>query len=162
MLNFIDQYSLLGLFSLIFLEESGLPLPIPGDIFIALAATLPSKNYLEIVTIVTLATLAGSTILFTLSKKIGRPLLLKYGKHVRLTPQKIEKVESWFRKYGGIALLIGRLIPGLRIITPIVAGFVNLSYKSFWLYTAAASIIWANIYFLVGKFFGEIIKSFIN
>lgn len=158
MFELIEQYSYLGLFVIIFIEEAGVPLPIPGDIFIATVATFPKSNYFLIVTIVVAATLLGSTILFTLTKKFGHRLLLKYGQKIKVTPKKVKKIEQWFEKYGGIAIVIGRLIPGLRIVTPAVAGLFDVSYKTFWLYTTLAAFILANIYFVIGRFFGEVLS----
>lgn len=160
MLELIEKYSYLGLFLLLFAEEGGIPLPIPGDLFIATASALPNSNYFLIVATVVTATLAGSTILFTLTKKLGHKLLLKYGKYIKITPQKVKKIERWFAKYGGATIIIGRLIPGLRIVTPAVAGLFDISYKTFWIYTAAAAFIWANIYFFVGKFAGSVLDRF--
>lgn len=162
MLNFIEQYSYFGLFIVLLAEEAGIPLPIPGDIFIATQSALSNSNYFLIVTTVILATLIGSTILFILSKKIGNSLLHKYGKYIKITPEKIKKVEKWFEKYGGFAIVIGRLIPGLRIVTPVVAGLFGVSYKSFWFFTTIASFIWANIYYFIGKYFGEILEKIIK
>ena len=158
-LALIEKYSYIGLFLLLFAEEDGIPLPIPGDLFIASVAALPKSNYFLIVATVVSATLAGSTILFTLAKKFGHKLLLKYGKYIRITPLKIKRAEIWFGKYGGAAIVIGRLIPGLRIVTPAVAGLFDVSYKTFWIYTAAAAFIWANIYYVIGKFFGELLSK---
>ena len=161
MFEFVEKFSYLGLFIILFIEEGGIPLPIPGDIFIASVAALPNSNYFLVVAVVMTATLTGSTILFTSAAKFGHKLLVKFGKYIKITPQKIKKVEKWFKKYGGLAIVIGRLIPGLRIVTPFVAGLFGVSYKTFWLYTTLAAFIWANIYFVIGKFFGEILFSLI-
>lgn len=158
----IQKYSYFGLFAILFAEEGGLPLPIPGDLFIATVAALPKSNYFLTVTTVVVATLGGSTILFTLARKIGNKLLIKFGKYIKVTPQKVKKIEKWFQKYGGKTIIIGRLIPGLRIITPIIAGTFEVSYKTFWFYTALAAFIWANVYFVIGKFFGEIFFPLIS
>ncbi len=155
-MELVHHYSYLGLFLILFIEEAGVFLPIPGDIFIAAIAALPRSNYLAVVTTVMIATLLGSTILFFLSRTFGHKLLLKFGKFIRLTPARIKRVEAWFEKYGGTTIVIGRLIPGLRIVTPFVAGLFEVNYKTFWAYTAIAAFIWANIYFVVGKFFAEI------
>lgn len=160
-MDFIEKYSYLGLFVILLIEEAGIPLPIPGDLFIGAASALPNSNYFFIVATVVTATLIGSTILFTLSSKVAHPLLVKFGPKIKITPEKIKKVEKWFEKYGGFAIVIGRLIPGLRIITPIVAGLFGVSYKTFWLYSAIAALIWGNIYYVIGKFFGEIIQKLI-
>lgn len=157
-LDIIQTYSYFGLFIILLIEEAGIFLPVPGDIFIAAQSALPNSNYLLTIATVTLATLVGSTILFTIAKRFGHPLILKFGKYIKVTPQKIKKIEKWFTKYGGFAIVIGRLIPGLRILTPIAAGTFNLPYKTFWFYTTIAAIIWANIYFFIGKFFGELLS----
>lgn len=158
----IEQYSYLGLFIILFLEEAGIPLPIPGDIFIGASSALPSSNYFLIVATVMLATLVGSTILFTIAKKFGHKFLVKYGKIIKFTPSKIQMVEKWFGKYGAYTIIIGRLIPGLRTITPFAAGLFDLPYRKFWPATAVAAFIWANIYYVIGKFFGEVIQKLLT
>src|SRR3989344_345588 len=155
----IQEYSYLGLFVILFIEEAGVFLPVPGDIFIAATAALPGSNYLLVVATVMIATLTGSTILFFLSRTFGHMLLVKFGRFIKLTPKRIKKVEKWFQKYGGSTIIIGRLIPGLRIVTPFVAGLFEGNFKTFWAYTALAAFIWANIYFLIGRFFGEIFSK---
>ena len=162
MLAIVEKFSYFGLFLILFVEEGGVPLPVPGDIFIAAVSALPDSNYFLIVLTVVLATLLGSTILFTIAQKIGHPLIVKLGPKVKITPQKIKKIERRFEKYGGWAIVIGRLIPGLRIVTPVVAGLFGVSYKTFWLYTAIAAFIWANIYYVLGRFFGSILFAIIG
>ena len=157
MIELIERFSYFGLFLILFIEEGGIPLPVPGDIFIAMVSALPRSNYFLIVLTTVSATIFGSTILFTLAQKIGHPLILKYGSKVKITPQKIKKIKKWFEKYGGWAIVIGRLIPGLRIVTPVVAGLFGVSYKTFWLYTTLAAFIWTNIYFVIGRLFGEVV-----
>src|SRR3990167_1424671 len=159
MIELVEKFSYFGLFLILFIEEGGIPLPVPGDIFIATVSALPNSNYFLIVLTTVSATLLGSTILFTLANKFGQDLLLKYGKYIKVTPQKIKKIERWFEKYGGWAIVIGRLIPGLRIVTPVVAGFFGVSYKTFWLYTTIAAFIWANIYYVLGRFFGGLLET---
>lgn len=162
MLELFQTYSYLGLFAVLFLEEGGIPFPIPGDLFIAAASALPKSNYFLIIATVMLATLSGSTILFTISQKTGHYLIVRFGKYVKVDLKKIKKIENWFNKYGGRAIIVGRLIPGLRTITPIVAGTFRVSYKTFWVNTLIAAFIWANIYFVIGKFFGKVVISFIK
>ena len=161
-MDLFEKFSYFGLFLILFIEEGGIPLPIPGDIFIATVSSFPNSNYFLIVLITITATLTGSTILFTLDNKFGQKLLLNYSKYIKVTPQKIKKIETWFEKYGGWAIVIGRLIPGLRIVTPVVAGLFVVPYKTFWLYSAIAAFIWANIYYVVGRFFGSILSAIIS
>ena len=160
-MELIERFSYFGLFLILLIEEGGIPLPVPGDIFIATVSALPNSSYFLIVLAVVSATLLGSTILFTFAQKIGHPLITKFGPKVKITPQKIKKIERWFEKYGGWAIVVGRLIPGLRIVTPVVAGLFGVSYNTFWIYTTIAAFIWANIYYVLGKFFGSILSAII-
>lgn len=162
MLEFFQTYSYLGLFIILFLEEGGVPFPIPSDLFIAAVAAMPNSNYFLIIPIVVLATLTGSTILFSISRKAGHYLIMRFGKYIRIDAQKVKKLESWFKKRGGQTIILGRLVPGFRTITPMVAGTFRVSYKTFWLNTFIAAFIWANIYYVIGKFFGEIVLKFIR
>ena len=162
MFGVVEQYSYFSLLLILFAEEGGIPLPIPGDIFIASVAALPNSNYFLVVATVVLATLSGSTILFILSRTLGNKLFDKFGKYIKLTPKRIKKAQRWFKKYGGFAIVIGRLIPGLRTVTPFVAGLFEVSYKTFWLYTLIAAFIWANIYFVIGRSFGEVVQNLIR
>ena len=134
MFEIVEKFSYLGLFAILFIEEAGIFLPIPGDIFIATVAALPNTNYFALVATVVLATLAGSTILFTLSKTFGNKLLVRLAKYIRLDEKRIKKIEKWFQKYGGATIVIGRLIPGLRTVTPFTAGLFKINYKTFWLF----------------------------
>jgi len=162
MIEIVEKFSYFGLFLILFIEEGGIPLPVPGDIFIATVSALPRSNYFLIVLTTVWATIFGSTILFTLANKFGQKLLRKYGKYIKITPEKIKKINRWFEKYGGWAIVIGRLIPGLRIVTPVVAGLFGISYKTFWFYTAVAAFIWANIYYVLGRLFGSILSAIIS
>ena len=69
----------------------------------------------------------------------------------------MRKIEGCLKKQGEKTIVIGRLIPGLRIVTPAVAGLFEVPYKTFWLYTTIAAFIWANLYYVIGKFFGNIL-----
>src|SRR3990167_5377641 len=106
MLEIVEKFSYFVLFLILLVEEGGIPLPVPGDIFIAAVSALPKSNYFLIILTVVFATLLGSTILFTLAQKIGQPLIIKFGPKIKITPQKIKKFERWFEKYGGWAIVV--------------------------------------------------------
>src|SRR3989304_10278831 len=122
MIELIEKFSYFGLFLILLIEEGGVPLPVPGDIFIATVSALPHSNYFLIVLTTVSATLIGSTILFTLANKFGQKILKKYGKYIKITPEKIKKIDKWFEKYGGWAIVIGRGIPPPPVVEPTVAG----------------------------------------
>jgi len=162
MLEFLTAHRYLALFLYVFIEEAGVPLPVPGDISILVVSTLKNVNYVGVAFFVICATLFGSSILYFISYKFGRTFLDKFGPKIKVTPQRTEKIQKWMEKYGGPAIVIGRLTPGLRTVTSIAAGIFRMPFRTFLIYTGIAAWIWATIYYIIGKTFGANYKSLIN
>ncbi len=155
--QFLERWHYGGLFAVIFAEEAGVPLPLPGDLFIVamgfLARGEPEK-FVSTAAIVTLATVIGASILFTLSRRLGRPLLLRIGGRFGYTEERNARIEGWLARRGATAVVLGRLIPGLRIVMTVVAGALRLRRWTFGVGTFVAGIVWATIYFWIGYALG--------
>jgi len=155
--RFLEKWHYLGLFAVIFAEEAGVPLPVPGDVFIAamgfLARGAP-REFLVAAAIVTAATVLGASILFTVSGRLGRPLLLRIGSRFGYTEERNARIEAWLARRGAAAVVIGRLIPGLRIVMTVVAGALHLRRGVFTLGTFLAGLVWATLYFWIGSLLG--------
>jgi len=162
MLHFLIAHRYLALFLYVFIEEAGIPLPVPGDVSILVVSSLKNVNYFGVVFFVVTATLFGSSILYFISYKLGRPFLDKFGPKIKVTPERTQKIQKWMEKYGGPAIVVGRLIPGLRTVTSIAAGIFRMPFKTFFIFTGIAAWIWATIYYIVGKVFGHNYKSIIK
>src|SRR3954464_12285200 len=83
--------------ALIFVEELGVPSPIPSDLMMLLAGIEVAQHgeHLWVVLVVMeLATLAGASCLFVGSPRLGRPFVERYGHFIHLTPQRLGAVES--------------------------------------------------------------------
>lgn len=159
LLNFFDVHQLPALFLLLLLEEAGIPIPIPGDTLILLAGTQTHTKLVResilVVVVSCVATILGSSVLFLVMRQGGRPFLLKYGRYIRMSPERVERVQRWMVRRGRLALVFGRLIPGLRIVTTIVAGLSDMTYRDFLLATSAAAVLWSAGYFWIGALFGR-------
>ena len=59
---------------------------------------------------------------------LGRPLLMRYGRYVLITPEKIEKAEIWAAHYGTVGVFISRLLPVIRHLIGIPAGVCRMHY----------------------------------
>lgn len=147
-----------ALFLLLLVEEAGVPLPLPGDTVIMFAgyqASMGKIGLLEAAVAVTLAVQMGSAILYMLSRRLGHTLLFKYGKFIHLDQSKLDKVERWIHQRGPIMVLVGRLTPGLRTPTSIIAGVFEVPYHQFLFYTTLAAVSWSGLWLLLGFFFGR-------
>src|SRR5260370_19446699 len=122
----LREFGYLAGFVLIYIEESGVPLFIPGDAFLvyvghALPYSFPIlfAAWLGFI----LAVILGSTNLYLVSRRYGRRLLEhRLARFLHLTPARLEEAEDWFRRYGPWALIFGRHIPGFPFPLTVAAG----------------------------------------
>jgi membrane-associated protein len=155
--DLLARHPYTGLFLLLLAEEAGVPLPVPGDVFIAgigVAARAGHASFVPAALVVTAATVVGSIFLYSLSRHGGRPLLLRLGRRLGWGEERGARVEAWLARRGAVAVVVGRLTPGLRIIMTVVAGVLGLDRKVFVTGTTVAALLWASIYFWLGYTLG--------
>jgi membrane protein DedA with SNARE-associated domain len=99
----------------------------------------------------------GTSAIYLIALKLGRIVLFRYLKYVKISEKKLERVEKWFEKYGDITVLVGRIIPVMREMISVPAGLLKMKIPKFVLYTFIGSLIWSTITILSGYYFGEAI-----
>lgn len=153
LLHFFYQHNFIAVFFFVLIEEAGIPIPVPGDSLVMLAGAKQHKTLaydLEMILISSAAVFIGCSILYFIIRRKGRPLLDKYGKYVHLNERRLAMLERWFARHGRFAIVFGRLIPGLRIPTTIMAGLSDVPYSEFAPTAAVAALIWSVVYFWIG------------
>jgi membrane-associated protein len=153
-------------FVLIYIEESGLPLFIPGDAFLLYVGHRLPHNFPVLFAAwlgFTLAVTLGATNLYLLSRRYGRRLLQhRFARFLELTPSRLDRAEEWFARYGPWTLIFGRHIPGFRVPLTVAAGILKLRYRIFAISVAISSAAWAGVFLLLGVLFGDSIERSIR
>jgi membrane-associated protein len=159
---FLMDHQAGGLFLVVFLEELGVPLPAPGDVAIAYGGYLTTTGavpypmaYLAVVA----GAVLGSTCNMTLSRRYGRPFLLRYGRYVGITPERMARAERIFGRWGPWAIIIGRHIPGMRIVLSALSGILEVPYKVFIPCVLISASIWAAIFLELGRRLGPRVRE---
>jgi membrane protein DedA with SNARE-associated domain len=156
----LHHYDKLALFGLLTIEESGIPIPVPGDAVMAYAGHRVSRGEMiwwQALLCGVLATIIGSCILYNIGRRGGRPLLRRYGPYLHLTESRQTRVEGWLRRFGGFAVFAGRLIPGMRCGSSFVAGTFGVPYPTFLVGTAASAVVWWGLFLFLGVKFGRMV-----
>jgi membrane protein DedA with SNARE-associated domain len=156
-LRVLNDHAEWALFLVLLLEESGIPLPLPGDLVMMLAGVRVAQGRTHPVLAILLmesATLLGSSALYWLARRGGRPVLYRYGKFLHLELDKLERAEDFLRRHGQLAIVAGRVIPGLRIPTTLAAGVFGIPYWTFMPPLAVGASIYSLFFFFVGLFAG--------
>jgi membrane protein DedA with SNARE-associated domain len=88
----------------------------------------------------------GSSVLYAIARRGGRPMLDQYGPVLHINAARVARVEAWFHRYGAVAIVVGRLIPGFRTPTTVLSGLLGVPYSVFAPATAVAAVLWAALY----------------
>jgi membrane protein DedA with SNARE-associated domain len=166
MRHVLHRYTYLASYGLLYLEESGMPLPAPGDVFVMYVGAHVPRHlaswvvaWLGLIGVVVL----GATNLFFISRKFGRRLAeSRYAEAVHLSPERLRKAEQWFQRYGVVAIIFGRHIPGFRVPITVAAGALKVGYPTFAASVAVSTAIWAGIVMAIGVNFGPRMEAFLN
>lgn len=95
---------------------------------------------------------------YTVGFYAGAKPIDKWGRKDEKSKKVIEKVEEYFKRYSGRAILIAKVTFSLCIATMITAGSFKYNLKKFTLYNLIGSTIWVLTVFFVGYFFGQSYK----
>jgi membrane protein DedA with SNARE-associated domain len=134
--------------------------PIPTLAVFPTAGFLASQQGLSIFAVIPLIILGalgatiGTTVIYLVALKLGRTILLRYLRFVKISEKKLERVEIWFEKYGDKAVFLGRMIPVMREMISVPAGLLKMKIPKFILYTFAGSLVWSAGTILAGYYFG--------
>ena len=151
---------------LLYIEESGIPLPAPGDVFVMFVGAHVPRHLIAWVTawVGLVATVVlGATNLFFISRKFGRRLVQsRVAEYVHLSPERLERAERWFARYGVLAIIFGRHIPGFRVPITVAAGILRVRWQTFAASVAISTAIWAGIFLVVGIQYGSRFENFLR
>jgi len=144
-----------GIFILMAMESS--VIPIPSELVMPPAGYLAQQGQMNMLIVIlcgTAGSLAGAYANYFAAHYLGRPLLLKYGKHVWITEEKFAKVERFFRDHGEVSTFVGRLLPVVRHLISLPAGLSGMNHVKFSLYTLAGAGLWVTVLTFIGYFIG--------
>jgi membrane protein DedA with SNARE-associated domain len=155
--------------ALLMLLQNLLPL-IPSEIIMPLAGFLASLGYWDINTVV-LAGLLGSVLghlpWYFVGAALGEDRLegffARHGRLFLIRPSQVHKAGDWFDRHTVKAVLLGRLVPGLRTCVNIPAGATHMAFLPYLAYTMLGDAIWTALlgyggyllgrdYVLIGKY----------
>ena len=159
--DFLGDHLYEGIF-LAALLETIIP-PIPTLAIFPTAGFLASQQGITLIGLIPMIILGGigatigTSAIYLVALKLGRVVLLRYLKYVKVNENKLERVEIWFTKYGDKAVFLGRMIPVMREMISVPAGLLKMRIPKFVLYTFAGSCVWSTATILAGYYFGEAI-----
>lgn len=150
------SFGYIGIIVLMCIESSFLP--VPSEITMIPAGYLAYQGKMDL-SLVILSGLVGSILgawlNYYLAMSVGREFVRRYGPYVGVSHTKMQTAERFFLKHGAFSTLIGRLIPVVRHLISLPAGFAKMPFLSFIICTAIGSAIWSSFLVLLGYYMGS-------
>jgi membrane protein DedA with SNARE-associated domain len=153
MLSLIERYGYLIVFLGVTLEGVGIPLP--GETVLITAGALVHRGSLtlwETMVMGSLGAIVGGQAGYCIGRFGGRPFVLRWGRYVFITPERLGRAERFFEQHGGRAVFLARFITGLRVFGALVAGMSRMSWSKYTLYSVLGGVVWAAVAVALGYF----------
>lgn len=133
--------------------------PVPSEAVLPLAGYTASQGHYGVVAAIAWATagsLVGALVLYYAGARLGSDRLVALAERVPLVHGRdVERAMGWFDRHGRTAVLLGRLVPGVRSLISIPAGVSRMPLAQFAGYTAAGSLAWNGLLIGAGYQLGE-------
>ena len=156
----IDHFHSIGywlaLFAALLETTVGIGLFIPGSMFILFLGALSAQGYLDVGDLLWFA-IAGAIIGDNLNYYLGRKYGSKFTKDGIwfIKPEHLKKGKTFFDNHGAKSVFIGRFIPSVKEIIPLIAGTVKMDRRSFFLWNVLGAVGWGFIWVLPGYIFAQ-------
>jgi len=152
----LDHYGYLALAGLVLVESFGVP--VPAQTLLIVAGIYAGDGRLNVVLvglIALVAAVSGDSIGYWIGRAGGRRLVVRAGRYVFLTEERLTRAERFFQRHGGKIVAVARFIDGMRQFNGVVAGIVNMPWWRFLAYNALGAVLWASLWAGVGDIAGR-------
>lgn len=132
--------------------------PLPSELMLAFSGYLASTHVLEIIPVMIAGAagdISGAIIAYLVGYYGGRPFLLRFGRLFFVRERELERADEWFARYGTRAVLVLKLLPGIRAFGSFPAGVTRMKVAPFLLYTMLGSVIWSILFSGIGYTLGR-------
>jgi membrane protein DedA with SNARE-associated domain len=140
----LKSYGLFALVGILFIENLGIIFA-PGEAVIVTAGFLAAKGVFPIWLVIPLGILAavlGGYAAYVLGARYGHKGLLRYGHYIWIKPNMVDKVHSFYHRFGAPVVAIGRFIVPLRQLQGYIAGSAEMGFSSFAVWSTIGAVLW--------------------
>jgi membrane protein DedA with SNARE-associated domain len=157
------RMTLLGAFGVLFLTETGVPIPVPGDLVMLLIGERTSAGGMGLVPAMLLlevVTLIGTSLLFVSVRGPLRAAIKRFGPRVGITQERLHGVAHLLARPTTVAA--GRMTPGARTLTVIGAAGAPIPWTRTLPPLLIGSTIFVQAHLLLGYTIGPVARRFIH
>jgi membrane protein DedA with SNARE-associated domain len=154
--SLIGEYGVPALFVTMFFETLGAPLP--GESALILSAGAAAAGKLDIRAVVVAAWLGsvlGDNVAYLIGRRLGRPVILRYGGRVGITDARYARAEAIARRHGPLMVIAARFVVVLRQLNGLVAGTTGMRWPTFIAANLVGAGLWVGLWTTLAYKFGQ-------
>jgi membrane protein DedA with SNARE-associated domain len=158
--SYLGHFGYWAILLLVMAEDFGVP--VPGETILIAGAIYAGTGRLNVVLVGVIgfvAAVIGDNIGFTIGHFGGRALVLRWGRYVFLTEERLGSAERFFQRHGGKIITIARFPEGLRQGNGIIAGISGMHWLRFLAFNALGAALWVGTWVSAGYFAGNHITT---
>jgi membrane protein DedA with SNARE-associated domain len=163
----LEHWRYPAIFAVVILGNIGLP--VPEETVLALGGFLAQRGDLHLPTVIAvgvLAAIVGDNIGYWLGRRYGRKALERYGRHIWIGPDRLEKVSALIARYGGFAVFAARFVVGARFLAGPVAVAMAMPPRTFIVANTLGALVYVpyavGLGYAVSYGAGHIIERFVG
>lgn len=156
----IEQTGYLGI-AFLMLAETVFP-PIPSEVIMSVAGLQAANGGLSLPLVIlsgAAGAMFGNLFWYFLARALGlerfHPFINRWGRWLTIDWHEVERADKWFRRHGNAFVGIGRIVPTIRSLVSVPAGFLHMSLKSFTLWSSIGTTAWTAMLAIVGWTMGK-------
>lgn len=156
----LDHFGYWAVLLFVMVEDFGVP--VPGETILIAASVYAGAGRLNVVAVGVIgfaAAVIGDNIGFAIGHYGGRALVLRWGRYVRLTEERLARAEAFFDHHGAWIITVARFVEVLRQANGIVAGTSGMRWRRFLAFNALGAALWAGTWVSLGYLAGTHIDA---
>ncbi len=152
---YLRSYGYLAVFVGVLIESFGIPAP--GETLVIASGMLASQGRMSVLVLplAWAAAVIGDNIGYAIGHFGGRRLVVRYGPRIGVQPMHIERVEHFFRRFGGGIVALARFFDVLRQLNGVVAGLSGMRWWAFLVWNALGAAAWIGVWGVGAYFLGD-------
>ena len=156
----LHDWGYLAVAAFIFLEDFGVPLP--GETMLIAASLYAGAGHLNIFAVAAIAfaaAIAGDNVGYGIGRFGGHGLVVRHGKWLLITRERLERAESFFERHGGKVVTGARFVEGLRQLNGVIAGVTEMHWLRFLFFNALGAALWVSVWTTLGYVAGNHVET---
>ena len=156
----LDHFGYWAVLLFVMIEDFGVP--VPGETILIAASVYAGAARLNVVAVGVIgfvAAVIGDNVGFAIGHYGGRALVLRWGRYVRLTEERLNNAEAFFNHHGAWIITVARFVEVLRQANGIIAGTTGMRWLRFLAFNALGAALWVGTWVSLGYLAGSHIDA---